>query len=311
MVGLVAVAEPLEDLHGVLQRGLTDLDGLEPALQGRVLLHVLAVLLQRGGPDGLQLPARQHRLENAGRVDGALGRPRTHQGVDLVDEQDDVPAGLDLLEDLLQPLFEVTAVTRPGHQRAQVQGVELLVLEGLGHLRLDDLLRQALDHGGLADPGLTDEHRVVLGAPREHLHDPLDFLLPADDRIELALPSALRQIPTELVQHQRGRRGPLAAATGLGRLLALVAGQELQHLLPHPVEVRTELDQHLGGDALAFADQAEQDVLGADVVVPELQRLAQRQLQHLLRPWGERDVTTSCALPAADHLGHVVPHGRR
>jgi hypothetical protein len=47
----------------------------------------------------------------------------------LIDEQDDVLARPDLLEDLLQP-FEVTPVPRVGHQRAQVQGVELLVLDG-------------------------------------------------------------------------------------------------------------------------------------------------------------------------------------
>ena len=35
----------------------------------------------------------------------------------------------------------------------------------------------------------------------------------------------------------------------------------------------------------------EEDVLGADVVVAELQRLAQRELEDLLRAWGERDVT--------------------
>ena len=44
------------------------------------------------------------------------------------------------------------------------------------------------------------------------------------------------------------------------------------------------LAHDLRGDALVLPDQAEQDVLGADVVVVQLQRLAQRQLQHLLGP---------------------------
>jgi hypothetical protein len=48
--------------------------------------------------------------------------------VDLVDEQDDVAAGADLLEHLLEALLEVTAVAGTGDQRAQVEGVELLVL---------------------------------------------------------------------------------------------------------------------------------------------------------------------------------------
>ena len=39
-----------------------------------------------------------------------------------------------------------------------------LVLQALGHVALDDALGEALDDGGLADAGLADEHRVVLGA---------------------------------------------------------------------------------------------------------------------------------------------------
>ena len=65
---------------------------------------------------------------------------------------------------------------------------------------------------------------------------------------------------------------------------ALVAGQELDDLLAHAGQVGAELDEHLGGDALALADEPEQDVLGADVVVAQLERLAERQLEDLLRP---------------------------
>jgi hypothetical protein len=82
----------LQDLDGVLQRRLVDLDRLEAALERGVLLDVLAVLVERGGADGLQLAAREHRLEDAGRVDGALGGTGTDERVDLVDEEDDVAA---------------------------------------------------------------------------------------------------------------------------------------------------------------------------------------------------------------------------
>ena len=304
VVRLVPVAQALEDLDGVRQRRLAHLDRLEPPLQRGVLLEVLAVLVERGRADGLQLTAGEHRLEDAGRVDRALGRTRPDQGVDLVDEQDDVAAGADLLEHLLQALLEVTAVARAGDQRAQVERVELLVLERLGHLALDDLLGQPLDDRGLADAGLADQHRVVLGPAGQHLHDPLDFLLPADDRVELALAGRLGEVAAELVEHQARRRRGLArgAGAGRGRLLALVAGEQLDHLLADPVQVGAQLDQHLGGDALALADQAEQDVLGADVVVAELQRLTQRQLQHLLGPRRERDVPARRLLALADDL---------
>jgi hypothetical protein len=281
---------------------------LEATLECRVLLDVLAVLVEGGRADRLQLAAGQHRLEDRGRVDGALGRTGTDERVHLVDEQDDVAAGADLLEHLLEALLEVTAVAAACRESAEVEGVDLLVLERLGHLALDDHLRQALDDRGLADTGLADEHRVVLRTTREHLHDALDLFLTSDDGVELAVASGLREVAAELVEHERGRRRALGGATGLLRLLALVARQQLDDLLAHAVEVGAELDQHLGGDALALADEAEQDVLGADVVVAELQGLAQRQLEDLLGARREGDVTGRRLLALPDDLLDLLAH---
>ena len=247
---------------------------------------MLAVLVEGGGADGLQLAPGQHGLQDRGGVDGPLGCARADQGVQLVDEQDDVAAGADLLQDLLQALLEVAAVAAAGHQGAEVEGVELLALQRLGHVVGDDALGQAFDDGGLAHAGLADEHGVVLGAARQHLHDALDLLLAADDRVELAVAGQLGQVAAELVEHRRTRRAsPMRTSRGRHRpLLALVSREQLDDLLADPGQVGAEADQHLGGHAFAFAHEPEQHVLGADVVVAELQRLAERQLENLLRP---------------------------
>jgi hypothetical protein len=311
VVGLVPVAEPLQDVDRVRDRRLLDLDRLEAALEGGVLLEVLAVLLEGGRADRLELSAGQHRLEDARRVDRALGGTRPDERVQLVDEQDDVAAGADLLQDLLEALLEVTAVARPGHQRAEVEGVHLLALEGLGHLALDDGLRQPLDDGGLAHAGLADQDRVVLGPPAEHLHDPLDLLLATDDGVQLALAGVLGEVAPELVEDEGALRLGLArgGAAGPGLLAAGVAGQQLDDLLTHPGQVGPELDEDLGGHALALTDEAEQDVLGPDVVVPELERLTERQLEDLLGPWSEGDVTGRGRLTLADDLLDLRSHG--
>ena len=98
-------------------------------------------------------------------------------------------------------------------------------------------------------------------------------------------------------------------AAGRGRLLALVAGEQLDDLLTDAVEVGPELHEDLGGDALTLADQAEQDVLGADVVVAELQGLAQRELEDLLGPRRERDVPARRLLALADDLLDLLAYG--
>ena len=74
----------------------------------------------------------------------------------------------------------------PGDERADVEGQDALVEQGLGDVAGDDPMGQALGDRGLADARLADERRVVLRPARQDLDDPLDLLLAADDRIELA-----------------------------------------------------------------------------------------------------------------------------
>ena len=61
----------------------------------------------------------------------------------------------------------------------------------------------------------------------------------------------------------------------------------------HLVQLDAEIGEDLGRDALALADQAEQQVLSADVVVVEPLSLLLRKLQHLARPLGEFVKTVS------------------
>ena len=92
VVRLVAVAQPAQDLDGVVDRRLLDADLLEAPLERGVALEVLAVLVERRRADRLQLAAGERRLEDRGGVDRALGRARADEVVELVDEQDDVAA---------------------------------------------------------------------------------------------------------------------------------------------------------------------------------------------------------------------------
>ena len=89
VVVLVALLEAAQDRDRVLDGGLVDQHRLEAALERGVLLDVLAVLVERGRADRAQLAAREHRLEQVGGVDGALGGAGADDRVQLVDEEDD------------------------------------------------------------------------------------------------------------------------------------------------------------------------------------------------------------------------------
>ena len=101
----------------------------------------------------------------------------------------------------LQPLLELAAVLGAGEQRAPCRATSTrLSLQRLGHFAVDDALRQAFDDRGLADAGLADQHRVVLGAPLQHLDRAADLVVAADHRVELALPGALGQVDRVFLQ---------------------------------------------------------------------------------------------------------------
>ena len=67
-------------------------------------------------------------------VHGALGRAGAHDGVQLVDEQDDVAALLHLIQGVLDALLELAAALCSGHHAAQVQRQDALVEQLLGHI---------------------------------------------------------------------------------------------------------------------------------------------------------------------------------
>src|SRR5262249_36280648 len=74
-----------------------------------------------------------------------------------------------------------------------------------------------------------------------------------------------------------------------------------------PVHRARPLDEDLRGDALSFPHQPEQDVLGADGALLQLERLPQGELEHLLGAWRERDVTLRAALTPPDDVVDVGP----
>ena len=153
------------------------------------------------------------------RVHRAFGGTGADDGVQLVDEQDDVLGAADFVHHRLDALLELAAVLRAGDHQREVERDDFLVAEQLRHVAGGDFLGEAFDDRGLADAGFADEHRIVLRAAAEHLNDALDFALAADHRIDLALLRELREVAAKGAQ--RGRLDvllPAARAASCGGL---------------------------------------------------------------------------------------------
>ena len=93
-----------------------------------------------------------------------------------------------------QSILEFAAILCAGQHRSQVERDDALVLQYLGHVARNDALGKAFDDGGFADAGFPDQHGIIFRAARQHLHDAADFLVAANDRVELAAPRLLREI---------------------------------------------------------------------------------------------------------------------
>ena len=162
---LVFLLEAAKDRNRVLDGRLRDEYRLKAPGQGRVLLDMLAIFVERRRADAVQFPARQRRLQEVGRVHRPFGLACADQRMHFVDEQDDAAFGRDhFVEHRLEALLELAAIFRSRDQRAHVEREQLLVAERFRHVAVNDAQRKAFDDRRLADAGLADQHRIVLGA---------------------------------------------------------------------------------------------------------------------------------------------------
>ena len=284
MEGLVPVLQPGQDLDRLVDRRLAHQHGLEAPFERRVLLDVLAVLVECRRPDHVELPAGQRRLQHVPGVHRALGRAGAHDGVHLVEEDDElvgVPG--DVVDDALEALLELAAVLRAGDHSCEVESDEALAAQRLRDVVVDDPLCDALDDRGLPDARVAEEDRVVLRSAREDLDRLLDLVRAPDHRVELPVARLLGEVSAVLVERLRGARGAAAALRGL-------------HAADHgAAKLRvgdSEARQQLSGRLLLVPRQREQHVLRADVGGAELARFLVGREQHGFRVGGEgrRDV---------------------
>ena len=198
--------------------------------------------------------------------------PGADERVQLVDEDDDVRVLGQLLHDRLEALFELTAILGARDDQRDVEREQPLVGEEMRHVAVDDLLREPFDDGGLAHARLADQDGVVLRPPAEDLLHALELDMASDERVEQILHRRFGQVPRELGQqrrflHPRQRR-----------LLV----EQRDDVLAHRVEPHPLFHEDGRGNRPLFAEDAEQEMLGPDVVMEEAVRFFGGKLQDAL-----------------------------
>ena len=229
VVILVTTLDPVKNLDGFLDGWFVNLDWLEPPSEGRILFD-LPVFVEGRGPDELEVTPGEGWLQDVTGVHAALGITGTHDFVDFVNEEDDVLVLLHFLHQLLHPLFELATDSRALNQGNDVEPNDFLVGQLFWHFTRDDGLGEAFDNGRLTNPGFPDQDWVVLGPPVEDFDDPLDFVVPPDHRVDLALASHVGQVDPVLTENSLAAT-PAALTLTLGTGCLTVAGSLALHVV--------------------------------------------------------------------------------
>src|SRR5712691_7546665 len=81
----------------------------------------------------------------------------------------------------------------------------------------------------------------------------------------------------------------------------MLLAERSNELMPKLLERHAKRLEHSGGDAFTFTHETEEQMFGTHMAVAELARFVDRQLDDLLRPRRERDLTwRSGRIAAAD-----------
>ena len=134
---------------------------------------------------------------------------------------------------------------------------------------------ETFDDGGLADTGLADQDGIVLCAAGEDLHDAANFLIAADDGIELGAAREVGQVAG--VFFERGVGG-----FGVLRSYALAAAKAHESLENGLMRSAVPFEKSTSRVAV-FASDGKEEMLGRDIFVLEFCGFIERALQDVIQ----------------------------
>ena len=124
------------------------------------------------------------------------------------------------------------------------------------HVAVGNALRQAFDDSGFADAGLTDQHRIVLGAAAQDLDDAFNFAFAAHQRIERTFGAAC----------VRSRLNSASSEVSFGRAAVVFSPDVRASSSRKCREPQSALHQNFRAKALFFAQNSQQQMFRADVL---------------------------------------------
>ena len=120
--------------------------------------------------------------------------------MDLINKKNLVVFLGELRQKVFQALLKIAAIFCACQQGTKIQGIDGAVLDDIGHLAINNQLREPFSNRSLTDTGFTYQQWIVLAAPGQNLDHSLYFFLTTYQRVNQALACLLIQIGRKLLQ---------------------------------------------------------------------------------------------------------------
>ncbi len=126
-------------------------NALETAFQRGIFFDVALVFRERSGTDGLDVAARQGRLEDIGGIQPAGGIAGPDQSMDFVYKEDDIGVGFGFAQDFLEARLEFSAKGSYLLRRAPDRGKDALADQLFWYIAAANFFGQAAHQRRFAD----------------------------------------------------------------------------------------------------------------------------------------------------------------
>ena len=286
MVRFVLRLQAVDNLDRLFHRRFGNIDLLETAGQRTIFFKDVAELLVSSGADHPDLAAGKQRFDQVSRIDlAARRRPRTDNGVDLINKQDAVGILLQLFEQRFEAFFKIATIFGPCQQRANVERVDSAVGHHFRHIALHNTPGKAFGDRGFTDAGFPHQQRVIFPPTAQDLNRALQLFFTADQGINAADASKLIEVGGE-VFHTFLPAGLLfiarLASAVIGRLARLVFACTMRNEVHHIKTAHFMFTQQVGGLRLLLAENRHQHVGAGHFAAARRLYVEDGALQHTL-----------------------------
>ena len=191
MVLFVAIFNRIQNFQCLFRAGRLYHHFLEAAFQSTVFFNVHTVLIQRRRSDALKFATGQSGLEHVGSIQRSRSTACTYDSMQFINKKNHIIGLLQLGHNGLHAFLKLTAVFGTRDNGTHIQRNDAFIMENTRHLFFNDAQTQTFGNGRFTNAGLSYEHRIILFSAGQNLRYPLNFFIPADNRIKLTFDGQL------------------------------------------------------------------------------------------------------------------------